>query len=495
MAGERILITDDETSILQFCRKILREKGYGVETASTANHALKTCSEAAFDVLLTDIIMPELDGLQLIERVRIHQPDIAAIVMTGQGAMNTALEASKLGVMGFIVKPFTPDVLISSVQSVLEKRQVIRESTRWKLLMPLFEITETLMSEVDINRLLNLIVSYAVKETQAEEGALLILDNAGQLRNCVVTEFVPSRTGILSSGVGERIARWTMEYRRPILLHRNVSSNNQSQSEKDFLGIFYGNDLLSILSVPLIKKSQIIGVLNLSKLTDHTPFTDTDQDLIGVLCGQAAVAVENARLFRELQQRTEDIEEASFNAIRALAHALETKDWQAWYYRDRMVHYTLAVAQRLELLPSEVRQLRYAALLHDIGLIGVRDAVIRKKGKFGEKEFLEMKNHPYAGAQIVKRIKFLNDVVPVIYHHHERWDGKGYPDGLAGEKIPIGSRILAVIDAFDAMTSDRPYRNAGPLQVAIEELQRCSGTQFDPTVVKVFLQTLDEKKV
>lgn len=492
MAGERILITDDEASVLQFCRKILVEKGYEVETASSTSHALKACGEAPFDVLLTDILMPEMDGRQLIEKVRVHQPDIAVVVMTGQGTMNMALEASRLGVMGFIVKPFTPDFLISSVQNVMEKRQIIRESARWKLLMPLFEITKTLMSEVDLNRLLNLIVSYAVAETKAEEGSLLILDSAGQLRNCVVTEFVPSRTGILSSGVGERIARWTMEYRRPILLHRHVPSNKQYRSEKNFLGIFDDNDLLSILSVPLIKKSRIIGVLNLSKLTDPTPFTEADQDLISVLCGQAAVAVENARLFRELHQRTEDIEEASFNAIRALAQALETKDWQAWDYRDRMVRYTLAVAQKLELLPSEIRQLKYAALLHDIGLIGVRDAIMKMKGRFGEKEFLEMKNHPHAGAQIVKRIKFLDDVVPVIYHHHERWDGKGYPDGLAGEKIPIGSRILAVIDAFDAMTSDRPYRNAVPCQVAVEELQRCSGTQFDPTVVKVFLEILGE---
>lgn len=490
MAGERVLITDDETSILQFCRKILVEKGYEVETASSASHALKACGDAPFDVLLTDIKMPDMDGFQLIKRVQVHQPDIAAIVMTGHGTMEMAIETSKLGVMGFIIKPFTPDVLIASVQSILEKRQVIREGTRWKLLMPLFEITTTLMSEVDLNRLFHLIVSYAVEETKAEEGSLLILDSAGQLRNCVVTEFVPSRTGILSSGVGERIARWTLEHRQTILFHRSASPEIQRRLGKDFISIFEGNDLLSVLSVPLVKKGRMIGVLNLSKLTDPTPFTEIDQELITVLCGQAAVAVENAQLFRELQQRTEDIEEASFNAIRALAQALETKDWRAWDYREQMMHYTLAVAQKLELLPSEMRQLKYAALLHDIGLIGVRDAVLKKKGKFGEKEFLEMKNHPCAGAQIVKRIKFLDDVVPVIYHHHERWDGKGYPDGLAGGKIPIGSRILAVIDAFDAMTSERPYRNAVAVPVAMDELRRCSGTQFDPTVVKAFLEIL-----
>jgi hypothetical protein len=361
--------------------------------------------------------------------------------------------------------------------------------------MPLFEITQTLMSEVDLNRLLHLIVSYGVQETKAEEGSLLILDSTGQLRNCVVTEFVPNRTGLLSGGVSERIARWTLEHRRPLLFHRGVPSSGPQRDEKDFIGIFEDNDLLSVLSVPLIKKGQIIGALNLSKLTDPTPFNEVDQELMTVLCGQAAVAVENARLFREVQQRSIELEEASFNAIRALAQALETKDWRAWDYSDRSMSYALAIAERLGLLPNEVRQLKYAILLHDIGLVGVQDALLKKTGKFGQKDYEEMKNHPFVGAQIVKRIKFLDDIVPVIYHHHERWDGKGYPDGLAGEKTPICSRILAVLDAFEAMTSDRPYRKAMPVPIVVSELQRCSGTQFDPTVVEAFLQVLDQKAI
>ena len=369
------------------------------------------------------------------------------------------------------------------------------ENTRWRSLIPLFEITKILMSEVDLNRLLQLIVSYGVQETKAEEGSLLILDSTGQLRNCVVTEFVPSRTGLLSGGANERIARWTLERRQPLLLHRQGPSRNLQRDEKYLSGVFEDNDLLSILSVPLIKKAQVIGVLNLSKLSDPTPFNSVDQELITVLCGQAAVAVENARLFREVQQRSIELEEASFNAIRALAQALETKDWRAWDYTDRSMDFALAVTDRLNLLPKEVRQLKYAILLHDIGLIGVRDALLKKAGKFGPEDYEEMKNHPFVGAQIIKRIRFLDDVVSVIYHHHERWDGKGYPDGLTGEKIPICARILAVLDAFDAMTSDRPYRKAMPLPIAISELRRCAGTQFDPTVVDAFLQVINNKEV
>jgi hypothetical protein len=369
------------------------------------------------------------------------------------------------------------------------------ENTHWRFLIPLFEITKVLMSEMDLNRLLRLIVSYGVQETKAEEGSLLILDSTGQFRNCVVTEFVPGRTGLLTGGANERIARWILERRQPLLLHRQSPAHNLPRDRKYFSGIFVDNDLLSILSVPLIKKAQMIGVLNLSKLTDPTPFNSADQELITVLCGQAAVAVENARLFREVQQRSVELEEASFNAIRALAQALETKDWRAWDYTDRSTDFALAVADRLSLFPKEVRQLKYAVLLHDIGLIGVRDALLKKAGKFGPEDYAEMKNHSYVGAQIVKRIRFLDDVVPIIYHHHERWDGKGYPDGLAGEKIPICSRILAVLDAFDAMISDRPYRKAMPVPIAISELLRCSGTQFDPTVVDAFLQVINNQEV
>jgi response regulator RpfG family c-di-GMP phosphodiesterase len=494
MSGEKILVVDDEGLIQQLCRRILLKNGFEVETASSGSHALEMNAKGPYDILLTDIKMPGMSGLELIEKVKERQPEIAAIVITGYGSVDTAIESLKLGVMGFIIKPFTPDALLVTIQNVLEKRRMIRENTRLKLLMPLFDVTRTLTSEVNQKRLLNLILNYAVKETKAEEGSLLILDREGELKKCAVTDFVPNMTGILEDRVVERIAQWTMQHARPLLLHRN-SPPRSGWADSAFPGFFENNDLQSILSVPLMKKDQAIGVLNLSKLTNAMPFSEADQDLITILCGQAAVAIENARLFMELQEKTAYLEEAIFDTIGALSQVLETRDCEVQGHSSRMVEYAQAVAERLKLSPNDRTSLRYAILILDIGNVGILDRVLNKPDKLQKEEYEEVKRHVMLGTQIVKRIKFLDGVTPVIYHHHERWDGKGYPDGLAAEKIPLCARIVAVIDAFDAMTSDRPYRKAMPSAEAIAELKRCSGSQFDPAVVEAFLEVLKSKKV
>ncbi len=494
MAGERILVVDDEGLIQQLCRRILLKNGFEVETASSGGHALEMSAKGVYDILLTDIKMPGMSGLELIEKVKERQPEITAIVITGYGSVDTAIESLKLGVMGFIIKPFTPDALLVTIQNVLEKRRIVRENTRLKLLMPLFEVTRTLTSEVNQKRLLNLILNYAVKETKAEEGSLLILDREGELKKCAVTDFVLNMTGILEDRVVERIARWTMQHSRPLLLHRN-SPPRSGWADPAFPGFFENNDLQSILSVPLMKKDRAIGVLNLSKLTNATPFSEADQDLITILCGQAAVAIENARLFMELQEKTAYLEEAIFDTLGALSQVLETKDCGVQGHSDRMVEYAQAVAEKLKLSPDDRIKLRYAILILDIGNIGIVDRILNKPDKLKAEEYAEVKRHVQLSTQIAKRIKFLDGVMPVIYHHHERWDGKGYPDGLAGEKIPLCSRIVAAIDAFDAMTSDRPYRKAMSFSEAIAELKRCAGTQFDPTVVEAFLEVLKNKAV
>ncbi|MCI0527412.1 MAG: response regulator [Nitrospira sp.] len=495
MAGEKILVVDDEKLIADLCRRILVKKGYEVRTAYTGTQALEICENAPFDILLTDIKMPGMDGLELIEKARKYQPDIAAMVITAYGTINTAIDTLKLGAMSFIVKPFQPGTLLAAVEDVIERRQTIREIARLKFLMPLFETTKTLMSEVDLNRLLNLIVNYAVKETKAEEGSLWILDGTGELKSCVETDFAINMTGILENRIGERVARWTMELRRPLLLNRNSQNRNlpdgQCQTVRvdgDLSAIFENNDLLSILSVPLMKKEQMIGILNLCKLTDRTPFSEADQEIATILCGQAAIAVENARLFQNLKA-------ANLDTIKALGSALEAKDLATKGHSDRTVEMALAVARRLGLSQQEEEWAQYTAILHDIGKIGIPESILNKPADLTHDDFEVMRRHPLLGCEMISQIEFLRPIVPFIRADHERWDGKGYPDGLAGEAIPLIARIVAVVDAYDAMTSDRIYRKAPGREYAIQELQRCAGTQFDPTVVKTFLKILKDKLI
>jgi HD-GYP domain-containing protein (c-di-GMP phosphodiesterase class II) len=147
------------------------------------------------------------------------------------------------------------------------------------------------------------------------------------------------------------------------------------------------------------------------------------------------------------------------------------------------------------LSPEEVDVIRHASILHDVGKIGIREKILKKPGLLTEEERREMEYHPFIGTRILQSVKLLEPVMPLVYHHHERYDGTGYPDGLKGEEIPLGSRIIAVADAFESMTSDRPYRKALPLEEALAELRRGAGRQFDPRVVEVFLRLVEEGRI
>ncbi|MDI7252887.1 MAG: HD-GYP domain-containing protein, partial [Actinomycetota bacterium] len=206
------------------------------------------------------------------------------------------------------------------------------------------------------------------------------------------------------------------------------------------------------------------------------------------LASQAAIAIENARLF-------ESLEEIYIEVITALANAIDARDAYTHGHSNRVMEYSVALAEGMGLSPEEVDVIRHASILHDVGKIGIREKILKKPGLLTEEERREMEYHPFIGTRILQSVKLLEPVMPLVYHHHERYDGTGYPDGLKGEEIPLGSRIIAVADAFESMTSDRPYRKALPLEEALAELRRGAGRQFDPRVVEVFLRLVEEGRI
>ena len=191
-----------------------------------------------------------------------------------------------------------------------------------------------------------------------------------------------------------------------------------------------------------------------------------------------------------LRVALEELEETQLSTMQALAAAVEARDPYTRGHCERVTRYALTIAEALALSGEELEVLKRSAILHDIGKVAVPDSILRKKGRFNEDDWVEVRKHPEAGQMMLAHLKFLWPSLPPIRHHHERYDGAGYPDALAADEIPSGARILAVSDAFDAMTSDRPYREALALPDALEELDRCAGSQFDPEVVKVFLEAL-----
>ena len=188
----------------------------------------------------------------------------------------------------------------------------------------------------------------------------------------------------------------------------------------------------------------------------------------------------------EIDKALEEVESSYRITLKALVQALETRDFETHGHSERVVTFSLRLGYELGLEKEALRDLELGALLHDIGKIGVPDAILRKPAKLNEEEWAKMKLHPIHGQKILRNIKFLEGAARVVSQHHERWDGAGYPYGIRGEDIDIGARIFAVVDAFDAMVSDRVYRQGRPYKDALEELERCAGTQFDPLIVEAF---------
>jgi cyclic di-GMP phosphodiesterase len=191
---------------------------------------------------------------------------------------------------------------------------------------------------------------------------------------------------------------------------------------------------------------------------------------------------------RDLAAALAELEDTYRATLEALGSALDTRDVGTHAHSRRVVGYSMTIARAFGVPDSQMRDIEHGVLLHDIGKIGIPDGILLKPGRLGAEEWKIMRTHPELGRRLVERIPFLRGAVPIVYHHHERWDGAGYPAGLKGEMIPLGARVFAVADAFDAMTCDRPYSVAISFEAARTEIERCTGTHFDPAVVEAFLK-------
>lgn len=242
----------------------------------------------------------------------------------------------------------------------------------------------------------------------------------------------------------------------------------------------------SALMVPLVVKSEVIGFLDIATMHQGilTPAHLTNAENIA---SQITVALENSRLYEELQQLL-------ISTITSLASAIDAKSPWTKGHSERVTLYAIEIGKEMGLSHKEIEDLRLAGLLHDVGKIGTYDALLDKPGSFTPEEFELVKQHPRKGVDILSPIKQLEQILPAILHHHERMDGKGYPEGLSGEEIPLCARILSVADSFDAMTADRPYRISQGKEYAVSEFKRCAGTQFDARVVEAFLKVLDRSR-
>jgi HD-GYP domain-containing protein (c-di-GMP phosphodiesterase class II) len=252
---------------------------------------------------------------------------------------------------------------------------------------------------------------------------------------------------------------------------------NDLKADKQFGWL--GDDAQSLLAVPLQRGEQVLGCLyTLEK--EHGDFDSVDSKLLNSIANESAIYLENAVLF-------EDVHGLMMGLLHSLTSAVDAKDAYTCGHSERVAALSKMLAQQAGMEEAFVERIYMAGLLHDVGKIGVPEAVLRKPGRLTAEEFEAMKKHPAIGARILEDVKQIKDIIPGVLHHHERYDGRGYPDGLSGQNIPLMGRIICLADCFDAMTSTRTYRKAMPLEVALADIRRCSGTQFDPGLAEAFL--------
>lgn len=494
-----ILVVDDEKGVRESLNVFLTEEGHEIDTASDGLEALNLMEKRHYDLVLTDLRMPNMNGLSLMAQIKDKwETEIPVILITSCGNVDTAIQAVKEGASDYIVKPFEIEQLRKSVNLALkQERETLQrnlqeqeqyshrmELANKKLDHAIFELAvlhetgKMINSTLEINKIISLILEMARQSIHADR-ARVLLYHKDRKRVMMDLSYSKDETRARELIDVDRYAtEWVMRRGEGLLLE-DVERIPAAESE-----LLAKSGLGSLLVVPIRRKQEITGVMFLTNMAGGLKFNERDFQFVTTLVNQASIAIENAQLYEELQDHFTD-------TVRALVTAVEAKDSYTFGHSDRVTRYAMMIASQLNLPAADQRQLEYLSLLHDIGKIGINEEILRKPERLTDQEWSIVKNHSVLGGSIVKPIKFLSSGEAAIRHHHEWFDGAGYPDGLKGETIPLFSRIIAVADAFDAMTSERPYRKSMDQRSAVLELKRFSGEQFDPRIVIHFLQALE----
>ena len=334
----RILVVDDESHVRSMIGATLERQGYDVQLATNGREALDILEHNAFDLVLTDIVMQDGNGIFLLDRIRGNQPNLPVVMVTAIHDISVAIDSMRRGAFDYVLKPFEREHLMATIARALEHRQALQESHNYQ---------------------------------------------------------------------------------------QNLEQVVRARTEM-------------------------------------------------------------------LRQAMEDLEHSYDITLEALGDALDLKDSETEGHSKRVTAYTIALARAMGISPAEIKVIARGAFLHDIGKMAIPDEILRKPASLTPEEQSVMREHCTRGFNILRKIPFLSEAAEIVFSHQEHFDGSGYPSSLRGGEIPIGARIFAVADTLDAITSDRPYRRASSFDAARQEILRCSGTQFDPSVVEVFLKIPNE---
>jgi response regulator RpfG family c-di-GMP phosphodiesterase len=466
----RVLVVDDEKFIREILAEFLGMEGYFVRTAEDGSSALLELGRSHYDLVISDLKMPKMGGMELLEAMGKVAPNALTVIMTGFGTVETAIDAMKRGAYDYILKPFKVEEVTMIVQRGLEKQRLSAENLRLKEALSLYKVSEAIAASLSLDEVLSTVADSALNEMHADLVATWLEDGEGSFceRHHIVNPALKVEVKIPKLSPDSLASHFASD---PTLVEQGTKG----------LRFFSGTvepTLVSFTAVPLKMKQRLLGWIAAGSVTGGKRFDEGQRKLLSIIGSRAAAAIENARLYSDLR--------ATFQqTIEGLAKAIDKMDRYTSGHSDRVAMYATYLAMRLGFSAEDVEIVRQSALMHDIGKIGCV-LNLNKPGKLNSQEYEIFKKHPGFGRDILDPIKFLHPLIPGVHLHHERWDGKGYPLGLKGNDVPIMARIIAVADTYDAMTSDRAYRQALPHEIATAEIERCASSQFDPDVAAEF---------
>ncbi len=529
-----ILVVDDEFILRELISEILLRRGWKVDTAESSEKGIMRIKEKHYDVVVSDLMMPGISGMEFLKIIKEHSPSTSVLMVTGYPSIDIAVDAIRFGAADFVVKPFSAEKLEFAVRKAIDQAKQYKdlvaviglknperlsneESDGTELAGPQgsdLPIGLSLVKRTDEHMHRSLEVKTRRLEDKVKELSVLhtISDTLDETREkgeifrkimelaIIITGAERAFVGLVNNDNNEMIVRAAVNYKNNSPVGRKFDASREpfrsvikkrcySYSFVDDKGFvpLVGNmvapfDRAPLLTLPIIINGESLVILGLCGKEGLMQFSDDNMAMLLNLATKASLKLENISLANNIFTNI-------LATIDSLINALDARDTYTKDHSHRVTQYALSIASAYGADQGVLDSISFAGPLHDIGKIGVRDDILLKEGSFTAEERNIMKSHALRGEEILKPLNLLEVEKAVVLSHHERWDGAGYPSGLKGEDIPVVARIFSVADTFDAMTSSRPYRSALTSHVTTNEILRCSGSQFDPRVVKAFMKS------
>jgi response regulator RpfG family c-di-GMP phosphodiesterase len=484
--GSHVLLVDDSPEVIHLLSDFLYPYKCEIYAASNGKETTDLLSKEKIDIAVLDIKLPDTDGLTLLDAIRLHDPTIAIVMITGYNDPDLIVDAMKKGASDFLIKPFSIDKLLLVMMRVKKQRELLLEKNSM-----LTDLEDKRKIEV-LNRQLQTKIAELTKmyHISSKFSSVSIFEDIYEKTTDLINEVLTAE--LSGYYIVDHENRQLILYRSKINgssvpIEENVPLSVELLDEMRSGKRHFVRDGRAYFS--LVIKGEFVGALMMgSKRNGHVKkrsFSEEDFYFLKFIADKASMQIENRMLY-------ESLFESVLHTLTSLIIAINRRDMYTEGHCKRVAHMCLNLADKIGASEYDKDVVRVVAPIHDVGKIGIPDSILLKPDKLTDEEYAIMKNHSAFGEEIINRFDILLNEAKITRHHHEFYDGRGYPDRLAGEDIPYCSRMIALCDTYDAMTTDRPYRKGLGKQETLAEIKRCKRKQFDPELTDCFVEMISD---